>query len=239
MELISAMVHSAKNAQEADPERLAGIVAATAAGAIHSSAALVVSVIAHLVEHPFFLGEIREEIRIKNEELGGVWNINAFQDLVKLDSAMKETTRISPSTRIVYMRAILENHTLSTGIELKKGQYLCVSGAKRAMDPELFPDPEKYDGLRAYKDLDKHRSTPFSNSHAEDFRWGSGRWACPGRYIATLLTKMIIVKIVDEYEFGFPNNRPPQITSLHEFNFILPNTKFLIRRRQECLNIKF
>ncbi|KAF4622725.1 hypothetical protein G7Y89_g14301 [Cudoniella acicularis] len=238
-DLISSMIHSAKDSKEADPERIAGIIASTAAGAIHSSAALVISVIAHLAAHPLFLEEIREEIRMKNEELGGQWNINVFQDLLKLDSAMKETTRIAPSTRIVYMRAILENHTLSTGLELKKGQYLCVSGANRAMDPTLFPNPEEYDALRAFKDLDGHRTRPFNNSHAEDFRWGSGRWACPGRYIATLLTKIIIVKLVNEYDFGFPTGSPPQTTSLHEFNFMLPNTEFLMRRREKSLYIEF
>ncbi|KAH6684683.1 hypothetical protein B0J14DRAFT_693859 [Halenospora varia] len=85
---------------------------------------------------------------------------------------MKETTRTAPSTGIVYMRAILENHTLSTGLELKKGQYLCVSGASRVMDPTLFPNPE-------------------------------------------------------EYDFGFPRGSLPQTASLHEFNFMLPNTEFL------------
>lgn len=238
-DLISAMVYSAKTPQEADPERLAGIIASTAAGAIHSSAALVVAVVAHLVAHPQFLEEIREEIRIKNQELDGQWNMNVFQELFKLDSAMKETTRTAPSTRIVYMRAILEGHVLSTGLELKKGQYLCVSGASRAMDPKLFPNPEKYDSLRFFRDLEEHRTRPFNNSHAEDFRWGSGRWACPGRYIATLLTKLIIVKLLDEYDFEFPNGTAPQITSLHEFNFILPDAKFLMRRRNESLNIKY
>ena len=238
-DLISSMVYSAKTSQEADAERLAGIIASTAAGAIHSSAALIVAVITHLVAHPHFLEEIREEIQVKNEDVGGKWTINVFEDLYKLDSAMKETTRTAPSTRIVYMRAILETHTLSTGLVLRKGQYLCVSGASRAMDSERFPRPEEYDALRFLDDVDEHRTKLFSNSHAEDFRWGSGRWACPGRYIATLLTKMIIVKLLNEYDFQFPSGAAPQITSLHEFNFILPDAKFLMRRRKDSLNIKY
>lgn len=237
--MISSVVHGAKSSQEADHERITGIVASTAAGAIHSSAALIVSVLTHLATHPRFLKELRGEIRMKHQELGGKWDMSVFQDLVKLDSAMKETTRIAPSTRIIYMRAILENYTLSTGLELKRGQFLCVSGATRALDPTLFPNPEDYDALRAFKNLEEHRTKPFNNSHAEDLRWGSGRWACPGRYIATLLTKMIIVKLVDEYDFDFPTGSPPPITSLHEFNFMLPNSNFLMRRREDSSNIEF
>lgn len=239
-DLISLITHDAKNSREASVERIAGIIGSTAAGAIHSSAALVMAVIVDLAANPKFMEEVRKEIRETHKKLGGRWSTSAFQDLVKLDSAMKETTRLSPSTNIVYMRAILQDHTLSNNLKLESGKYLCISGTARAMEETVFSNPNEYDALRYYnKDLDGHLARPFNNSHAEDYRWGSGRWACPGRFIATLFTKMIIVKIVDEYDISFPDGCRPKLASLHEFNFMLPNSEILMRRREKSLDIKY
>ena len=232
-DLITSMVKEAKDARDADPALIKGIVGSTAAGATYSSAAMIVGVIADLIAHPYLLEEVREEISAKDKEVGGKWDMEAYQGLDKLDSAMKETVRLAPGTYLVYSRVLLNDHVLSDGIKLKKGQFLCISGYCRAMDPNLFPDPEKYDGLRAYKqDLQDHRARPFSSPLADDYRWGAGRWACPGRYIATLMAKVILVRLLGDYEFQFCGQERPQNALLHEFVFFHPDTQLLMRRRQ-------
>ena len=232
-DLISYMIREAKDGQDADPQLIKGIVGSTAAGATYSSAALIVGVVADLVAHPHFLEEIREEIRTKHEEVNGNWDIDAYNGLEKLDSAMKETVRLAPGTYLVYSRVILNDHTLSDGLRLKKGQFVCISGYSRAMDAHFFPDPNKYDALRAYnQNLQDHRARPFSNVLADDYRWGAGRWACPGRYIATLMAKVILVKLLDEYEFKFVGEKRPPNALLHEFVFFHPDTELLMRRRE-------
>lgn len=232
-DLVSCMVREAKDGQDADPKLIKGIVGSTAAGATYSSAALIVGVVADLVANPHFLEEIREEIRTKHQEVDGNWEVEAFNGLEKLDSAMKETVRLAPGTYLVYSRVILNHHTLSDGLKLKKGQFVCISGYSRATDPYLFPSPKEYDALRAYnQNLQGHRARPFSSVLADDFRWGAGRWACPGRYIATLMAKVILVKLLDEYEFKFVGEKRPPNALLHEFVFFHPDTKLLTRRRE-------
>ncbi|MCJ1405149.1 hypothetical protein MMC11_008375 [Xylographa trunciseda] len=232
-DLISCMVREAKDEQDADPQLIKGIVGSTAAGATYSSAALIVGVVADLLANPHFLEEVREEIRAKHQKVDGNWDIEAFNGLEKLDSAMKETVRLAPGTYLVYSRVMLNDHTLSDGLKLKKGQFVCISGYSRATDPTLFPNPKKYDALRAYKqNLQDHRARPFSSVLADDFRWGAGRWACPGRYIATLFAKIILVKLLDEYEFKLIDGVRPPNALLHEFVFFHPDTELLIRRRE-------
>ena len=240
LDLISCMVEGAKHTRDSDPELITGIVGSTAAGATYSSAGLIAGVIADLVAHPHFLDEIRQEIKAKSKEVNGFWNANTFESLEKLDSAMKETVRLVPGALVVYSRMIMSDHTLSNGLQLAKGQFVCVSGHARAIDAEVFERPEEYDALRAYNlDLQDHRARPFNSVLADDFRWGAGRWACPGRYIATLMAKIILVKLLDEYEFKFVEGRRPTKSLLHEFVFFHPETELLIRRRDSNSGIEY
>lgn len=239
-DLISYMIRESQDGLDTDPQLIKGIVGSTAAGATYSTAALVLGVVADLVANPHFLEEIRQEIHAKHKEVAGNWDTEAYNGLEKLDSAMKETLRLAPGSYLVYNRVILDHVTLSGGLKLKRGQFVCVSGYSRAMDPQLFPDPQRYDAFRAYnQNLEDHRARPFSSVLADDYRWGPGRWACPGRYIATLMTKVILVKLLDEYEFKFFGGTRPRKTLLHEFIFFHPNTKLLIRRRKTNSGIEY
>ncbi|KAI9685808.1 MAG: hypothetical protein M1820_010731 [Bogoriella megaspora] len=240
LDLISCMVQDAKRPQDANPELLAGLIGSIAAGATYSSAALIIGVISDLVAQPHFLEEIREEIRAKHAEVKGNWTSKTFDGLVKLDSAMKETLRLAPGALIIYSRKILGDITLSSGLKLQKGQYITVSGHSRAMDPDVFPNPQVYDALRSYnQNLGEHRARPFNNVLADDFRWGAGRWACPGRHIATQTSKAILVKLLDEYDFKFLDGKRPNNALLHEFVFFHPDTKMLVRRRESNCGIVF
>jgi cytochrome P450 len=105
------------------------------------------------------------------------------------------------------------------------------------MDSQLFPDPRKFDGLRAHdRDLEKHRAQPFrSVNEGEDHRWGAGRWACPGRFMASLVAKVIL----DKYDFEFVDGKRPPTQVLHEFVFISPQSKILMRRRERNSGIVY
>ena len=226
------MVRDAKDPRGIDAEIIKGIVGSTAAGATFSAAALIVGVVADLVAHPHFLEEIRKQIRRVHGEINGAWDVEAYDKLEKLDSAMKETLRLAPGSYLIYNQVMQKGYTLADGLRLNKGQHICISGLCRIMDPQLFPDPERYDALRSYhQDLQTHRAKPFSSNLADDLRWGAGRWACPGRYIATLMSKVILVKLLDEYDFMFIGGKRPEKAVLHEYVFFDPDTEILMKRR--------
>jgi cytochrome P450 len=239
--LLAWMVEEAKHDVEEDPYVLTQLLTALAAGGTYSSANFIVSVLLDLVAHRHFLKEIREEICDKHKEINGNWNFEAFNTLHKLDSAFKETMRLTPGSLTTYSRVMLSDYTLSNGIPLKKGQFICVSSYCRSKDPTVYPDPEEYDALRAYnRDFQDHIARPFKGLHGQDFRWGAGRWACAGRYLASLVAKVILVKLLDEYDFEFAGDRGrPSNSVLHEFIFIDPGVKIMMRRRENALGIEY
>ncbi|ORY11854.1 cytochrome P450 [Clohesyomyces aquaticus] len=241
LDLLTWMMHEARNETEADPAMLTNLLASLAAGGTYSSANFIVGVVMDLVGHPHFLEEIRREIREKHNEVNGDWNFAAFNSLHKLDSAMKETARLAPGSNTTYSRVMRKNHQLQNGITLKKGQFICINSFRRSMDPSVFSDPEKYDALRAYnEDLQTHIAQPFRSFQGEDFRWGNGRWACPGRFLASMLAKVVLVKLLDEYDFAFVggDTRPPKSIA-HEFLYIDPGVEIKMRRRKLNSGIEY
>lgn len=198
------------------------------------------STILDLVAHPHFLEEIRKEIHEQQEAVNGLWDQDAFQNLHKLESAMKESARLSPGSSTTFSRVLLEDYTLSDGTELKKGQFVCVSSYCRSQDPAYVTDPQTYNALRAYEqDFSDHLARPFKNVYGDEYRWGAGRWACAGRFLATMVVKIILVKLLDEFDFEFLTGKKPSITIIHEFLFIHPETKLLMRRKAKASGIKF
>jgi cytochrome P450 len=238
--LISWMLAEAKTPEEADPFMLTRLVGSVIAGGTYSSAAFVSGVIADLVNHPEYLKEIRQEICETHVRVGGHWDTAAFNKLEKLDSAMKETSRLAPGSLLVYSRVVEQDCMLSNGMRLKKDQLITTSGHSTAFDPKIFPNPEKYDALRAFnQDPKRHRAQPFSSVEGEDHRWGAGRWACPGRFIASVVSKVILVKLLDEYDFKFVGGQRPKTSVMHEFVFMNPATKLMVRKRQSSLGIVY
>ncbi len=235
--LLSWMIQGSRSDTERDPKVLTRLQFVTAAGGTHTVGMLIDNALFDLVTNPSLLEEVREEIREKHQENDGIWDHEAYESLVKLDSALKESTRVGPPTMTVYNRLMQSDYTLSNGVTLKKGQMICVSSCSIQKDPDIFTDPESYNGLRAYEQgLEDHQAHPFKFADRE-LSWGAGRWACPGRFLANLEAKIILVKLLDEYDFKLPpgKTRPKRIT-LHEYGFIGEHETLMVRRRRSNIN---
>ncbi|KAG8169700.1 hypothetical protein KVR01_000445 [Diaporthe batatas] len=239
-DMVSWMVKDARSALQKDPWSLARLAGTLTAGGTYSTANFVVETLCDLVAHPELLEEVREEIRLQHEKCGGVWDQAAFNALDKLESAMKESSRLAPSAMLLYGRVVGEDFTLPGGLRLSKNQKIAVCANDKAMDPEIFEDPETYRGRRFYDaDLASHRAQPFRHVDPVLLTWGSGRWACPGRFFANMTAKILLVKLLDEYEYKFPKGKRPPNAMMHEFILFHPLGRLSVRRRKENLGIRF
>ncbi|PYI10680.1 putative cytochrome P450 [Aspergillus sclerotiicarbonarius CBS 121057] len=238
--LFNQMIDEARNECDQDPGVLTQLLTALAAGGTYSAANFIFAVLADLATHPHFLAQIREEFQAKHVEIGGRWDFEAFDNLPKLDSAFKETQRLTPGSLTTYSRVMLEDHPLANGVILRKGQLICVDSYSRSMDDRVYPEADRYDALRAYnQDLHLHTSRPFKGVYGHEFRWGSGRWACAGRHLAAMMGKFMLVKLLDEYDFQLVGaGERPGNTVFHEFVFIHPGVKMAMRRRKGSLGIQ-
>lgn len=201
-DFISWLLAEAKK-EEMEAGVLTRLIGAIIAGGTWSTAGYILGVLLDIVNDPALLNELREEIRTKHQEIklkeNGTWDQNALNSLDKLDSVMKETGRLRTPTVFVYSRVMQQDYVTSDGLLLKKGQLITTSSRSTAQDPAKFPNPRKYDGLRSYNEnLESHRAQPFRTVEPAGYRWGSGRWACPGRFIASLVNKIILVKLLNE-----------------------------------------
>ena len=116
MNLLAWMIQFSRNEAERDPYVLTKIQAATAAGGTHSVGMFIDTTLYNILCQPGLLEQIRQEIEETHKKINGIWDQNAYDSLLKLDSSMKETSRFSPPSMITYARMVMSNHTLSSGI---------------------------------------------------------------------------------------------------------------------------
>jgi cytochrome P450 len=87
-------------------------------------------------------------------------------------------------------------------------------------DPANYPDSEKFDGLRHYKlrrngSSSDHARNQFVTTNEINLAFGYGRHACPGRFFAANEIKMILARLILEYDIKMPGDvkeRYPQLT---------------------------
>ena len=95
-------------------------------------------------------------------------------------------------------------------------------------DSNIYPDANTFDGLRFYnlrqtspEDEKKYQLTSITKTQMQ---FGSGRNACPGRWFASHLVKMVLVALLARYELKLKEGegRPKSIVfQINQF----PDTK--------------
>lgn len=107
-----------------------------------------------------------------------------------------------------FQRKALSDITLSNGLPIPKGSRIVLPTAAINMDPDFFQDPETFDGFRYYKLRTANEAARNTNQMVtvgkRDLTWGYGRHACPGRYIAEVAMKLVIIEFLTRYDIRLP-----------------------------------
>ena len=79
------------------------------------------------------------------------------------------------------------------------------------MDPDIYDKPEVFDGFRSYNLRDDYgidkESLQYTSTSLNNMAFGYGRHACPGRFFASCVTKMIMAYLLMHYDFKFPDEQ--------------------------------
>ncbi|KAI0874796.1 cytochrome P450 [Hypoxylon argillaceum] len=206
---------------------------------IHTTAATITNVLFDLCAHPEWIPVLREEAESVMKELGPESSLRQWlQRLTKLDSFIVESQRMSPILLLGPQRDVLESLILEDGTHIPQGSRICWAGSNHTNDPSITPDPETFNPMRSYI---KRQSSPNQiNKHLagqtspDNLSFGYGKAACPGRQFAANEIKMLMAKLITEYDFKFPDGYNARLGTIDadEFTFINPQVKIMLRRRQ-------
>ena len=230
--LLSWMIECA-DASESDPKRLAHLMIIVSLASIHTTQMNAVHCLYDLAANPQYLQPLLDEI----EEVGKEgWHKSSYTKLRKLDSFLKESQRFNPPSLLSYHRVMKERYRLSDGFVLPKGAHICMAVNHIQNDPEVMPEPEKFDPFRYERKRQEPGEThlhQFATTANNSLNFGYGKYACPGRFFASLEIKNILAHLLQRYEFKLADGQGrPANLSAYEFVFPNPDAELMIRERQ-------
>lgn len=236
--LLSWMMEIATD-EENDPHQLAHLEVVMSLASIHTSQMNAVHCLYDMVLRPNCIEQFREEVKRVIEEDGPwmQWKKTSFTKLKHLDSFMRESQRFNPPSLLSMHRVMLQSHQLADGTILPQNAHVSVPVNAIQNDPEVTPEPDVFDGDRHFKlrqREDEGHLHQFSTTTERILNFGHGTYSCPGRFFASLEIKVILVKLIMDYDFKFPEgkSRPKNLVA-HEFIFPNPEGELLIRARKE------
>ncbi|EXJ67390.1 uncharacterized protein A1O5_09403 [Cladophialophora psammophila CBS 110553] len=180
-------------------------------GAVHTTSGTFVHVVYDLVNHPEYIGDLREEI-------ASVWKPgetitkNTLQKLKLLDSFMKESQRTNPVAWMTTHRKVHKDITLSDGTVLPTGAMVGIPLCD-LWNEEKWENPMEFDGHRFYKmrqQLGEETKHQFVSTSNEMINFGHGKYACPGRFFAANEIKIGLVNMLMYYDIrALPGGAAP------------------------------
>jgi len=142
---------------------------------------------------------------------------------------------MEPSYSTLLHRVMLQAHELLDGTVLPKGAHISMAVNAIQNDPAVTPQPEIFDGLRYYKLRQKEgegHMHQFSTTQERVLNFGHGSNSCPGRIFASLEIKIILVRLIMDYDWKLPEGQGrPENLRAHEFIFPNPDAEILVRKR--------
>ncbi|KFH41336.1 Ent-kaurene oxidase-like protein [Hapsidospora chrysogenum ATCC 11550] len=226
------------------PDTIMGRVLLLNFVAIHTTSFAIAHVLmdlaANAVEN---IDELREEIvaglRAQPDE---EWSKQALLAMPKLDSVFRESQRMNSIVTVASPKPVCSKDGVTTpsGVHLEYGSYVAILSYPILNDPAIYPDPDKFQPFR------------FANARAEAGKqgllmekarqgwtsvtrtytaFGTGMHACPGRFFAANLLKVMLAYLLLHYDLEKLPIRPRNSTfSVSIFPPLRATVKF--RRRK-------
>ncbi|KAK5119704.1 hypothetical protein LTR85_007280 [Meristemomyces frigidus] len=198
--LLDSHAHSGESIDEVVKSQLRLTMAA-----IHNTTMSITNDIFDLLAHPEYTECLREEVQQVLAEEGG-WTKQALTKMRKLDSFMKESQRMTPSTMLTVKRKVLQDSQLHGGLMLRKGSHIAFASDGLNRDSDIYSSPQKFDGLRFYKlcagekTADNEARHQYVTATSEYLNWGQGRNACPGRFFASDEIKLMLAHLLLNFD---------------------------------------
>ncbi|PYI01888.1 cytochrome P450, partial [Aspergillus sclerotiicarbonarius CBS 121057] len=173
----------------------------TGRAALFTTAVTVFHILYDLCIRPEYIEELREEAL-------GVGEVSMTRanvaKLAKLDSFIREAQRFNKFMLVGTIRKVTKPLKIATGQVLPPGTMCGLDTHFIHFDQSPLENPTEFDGLRYHK----LRSIPGNEqkfqavtSGADHLVFGYGQQACPGRFFAIHEAKVVVARILRNYDF--------------------------------------
>ena len=137
---------------------------------------------------------------------------------------------------VSFNRIAITDLTLSSGLQIPAGTHFSVASRNILFDPDVTPNPDIFDGLRYYKMRENNNGENHKHEFASldgfNMNFGAGRYACPGRFFASMELKMLLAQLLLKFDFKFPAGKSrPSLLIMDELIAPVPWAKVLVKRR--------
>ncbi|KAJ5691745.1 cytochrome P450 [Penicillium macrosclerotiorum] len=195
--------------------------------------------IMRVMAHPEYAEPLRAELTAAFALTGGDWSSEIWKHTPKLESFTRECLRLDTPNLFTGTRNVGNQplNLASIGLTLNPGARVSLPSRDHHHDPEIYKDPESFDGYRFYdkvsRTTDPHGSTTISDSW---IIFGLGRSVCPARVMALRMAQIMFSKVLLAYdikpEAGDRCEYPSQTLMGVD---AVPNTEFKMRVRPRAL----
>lgn len=196
-------------------------------------------------DHKRFMdGMASECLAMTSKYPGGLASSEAVEQFHRVDSAIRESMRISDVGVVTLPRDVVGTKPLDlgNGIICPPGTRLMYPTQPMHLDPEFWNDPLRFDAFRFSDPFDESTVSSAPKNEAGTHRetltdlttsflaWGYGKKACPGRWFASQTIKQAFAYMVMNYEVELVGEAPKRKALLYAM--IPPvNAKLRFRRR--------
>ncbi|KAK8016790.1 cytochrome P450 [Apiospora rasikravindrae] len=197
-----------------------------------------------------YLERLRDEAETVYATHHQTWSKQTLRHMTYTDSAIRESMRLT-SLLFALGRKVVppEGVRAPPGDETwvaPQGSYLTINAADRHLDPDLYPDPTRYDAFRFAREAQAGREGKEKEANQEYLRarrlgmtstskdflaFGHGRHACPGRFLVEQMLKMLMAYMLMHYDIEYLPARPANFV-LGPINVPPPGATIKVRRRK-------
>ncbi|KAJ8128620.1 hypothetical protein O1611_g5015 [Lasiodiplodia mahajangana] len=178
-----------------------------------------------------YIETLREECRKALDHAGGTWNLEAVRSLKLVDSAIRESMRITPFASIAMSRTVVDPQGIeiqqgsSAAVVIPWGTLLGIPIESIHYDDDIYPDARRFNPFRFVtpQPLSGEKATlayttskPATTADDQFFGFGTSKNPCPGRFLAVHEVKLVLAHILLNYELQYMEWNPqlPSILSL-------------------------
>ncbi|PLN81947.1 cytochrome P450 [Aspergillus taichungensis] len=222
-DLIQWLIDAAPPVEKTIPQ-LAERVMALNVASIHTTTMTFTAALYSLAAEPTKYGPaLREEVMANLEQ--GEITAATLSKLPKMESFLRESGRFNSLGLMAMQRNARKEFRFSDGTVLPPGAKIGSPSLFLHRDPEVFEDPEMFNGFRFYQPHPEPGTKPKTmlNTDVNFHLFGHGRHPCPGRFLAVHEMKLMFAILLLRYDIRLKPDTKPQPFWIGTMS--LPDTK--------------